>query len=104
MNASDSNHYFVNFQTFSAMGGDAPDTGNKFANLAKIHGVVDVPDSMCVTVDFFRDALEERPSLCAFLKDYFSELQTTFGCFLVDSYKTLERQVETKFSLREQMI
>jgi rifampicin phosphotransferase len=104
--------YFFNFQTFNDLeektntaGIDpsptrGPDLGNKFVNLARINPYFNVPNALCLTSRFFDEALSRQPGLLQFIKNYFSELQATFGCFLVESIKELDSHLDS-FTLPE---
>jgi hypothetical protein len=98
--------YFINFQTFAAVGKVAASAdgtsaaldlklGNKFVNLAKIYKYFNVPNALCITSHFLYEALTQQEELFRFIKNYFSELQSTFGCFLMESIKELDTYTDT---------
>jgi hypothetical protein len=63
----------------------------KFLNLARIAGEFDVPRAICITAEFFHESLAAQPKILHFLQDFFAELQSTSGCFLLDKMPELDR-------------
>lgn len=90
-----SNKYLISFKDYIANKNlyRRVSMGSKFRNLAEISNDFNVPVGLCISSEMFNDVLKADCDFFSFLKEVFEDLESTSGCFMIESIDELEKRI-----------
>ncbi|MGB7605703.1 MAG: PEP/pyruvate-binding domain-containing protein [Lutisporaceae bacterium] len=87
--------YLINFNDYIADKEkyQSRSMGSKFKNLAEVSPKFNVPKALCITAEMFNDVLKMDRELYEYINEVFADLESTSGCFMIESIDKLERRI-----------
>lgn len=85
--------------------------GSKFQNLARLYHLgYKVPEAICISANFLNTEITKYVKEYERFKGYFKEIESTAGCYIIDTYPKIEKDIagfqlsqEAKAYIRENL-